>query len=123
MRIRPSFDGLVKVVLTVAAAGVLVPSAAFAQRENLPLDLPNGPAKPGFDIKRFSNAGNGWFKTFYVTETQPLRKALDDAKVAAETRVLVLSIAGGKLALLTDQMSFHHIAQGTASGKTWMATF
>jgi len=123
MRIRPSFDGLVKVVLTVAAAGVLVPSAAFAQRESLPLNLPNGPAKPGFDMTRFSNAGNGWFKTFYVTETQPLRKALDDAKVAADTRDLVLSIAGGKLALLTDQMSFHHIAQGTASGKTWMATF
>jgi hypothetical protein len=74
MRIRPSFDGLVKVVLTVAAAGVLDPSAAFAQRENLPLDLPNGPAKPGFDIKRFSNAGNGWFKTFYVTETQRSRR-------------------------------------------------
>ena len=123
MRMRPSFDGLVKVVLTAAAAGVLVPSAAFAQRESLPLNLPNGPAKPGFDMTRFSNAGNGWFKTFYVTETQPLRKALDDAKVAADTRVLVLSIAGGKLALLTDQMSFHHIAQGTASGKTWMATF
>jgi hypothetical protein len=31
--------------------------------------LPDGPAKPGFGIERFSNAGNGWFNTFYVEET------------------------------------------------------
>jgi non-ribosomal peptide synthetase component F len=97
--------------------------AAFAQRESLPIDLPNGPAKPGFDVKRLSNVGNGHFKTFYVTQTQPLQQALNEGKVAADTRVLVLSTASGKLALLTDQMSFHHLAQGTEGGKTWMATF
>jgi hypothetical protein len=71
-------------VLMAAAVGVLVPSTAFGQRESLPVDLPNGPAKSGFDIRRFSSAGNGWFKTFYVTNTQPLQKALNDGKVAAD---------------------------------------
>jgi Flp pilus assembly CpaE family ATPase len=52
-----------------------------------------------------------------------LQQALNEGKVAADTRVLVLSTASGKLALLTDQMSFHHLAQGTEGGKTWMATF
>jgi hypothetical protein len=114
----------VRNVLCAAAAVVVMFSyAAFAQRESLPIDLPNGPAKPGFDVKRLSNVGNGHFKTFYVTQTQPLQQALNEGKVAADTRVLVLSTASGKLALLTDQMSFHHLAQGTAGGRTWMATF
>jgi hypothetical protein len=112
-----------RVVWTAAAVAVLAPSAAFAQRENLPVDLPNGPAASGFDIKRFSNAGNGWFETFYVQKTERLRDALDQGKVAADTRVLVFSTAAGKLSLLTDQMAFHHLAQGTDGGKDWMATF
>ncbi len=108
---------------TVAAIAVLAPSAAFAQQENHPVDLPNGPAAPGFDIKRFSDAVNGLFDTFYVQKTQSLRYVLDQGKVAEGTRVLVFSTAAGKLALLTDQMAFHHIAQGTDGGKDWMATF
>lgn len=121
-------------VPVAAAVCILLPFAAYSQsaspqkterpqRESLPADLPQGPAKPGFEPSRFSNAGNGWFKTFYVTETQPLQNALNGGKVAADTRVLVLATAGGKLALLTDQMSYHHIAEGTAGRKTWMATF
>jgi hypothetical protein len=117
------FAGFRRTLCAIAAIGALIPSAAFAQRESLPIDLPNGPAKPGFDIQRFSNAGNGWFKTFYVTKTEPLRKALDEGKVAPDTRLLVFSTATGKLALIVDQMAFHHIAQGTDGGKTWMATF
>jgi hypothetical protein len=51
---------LLDLFLIVAAAGLLFPAAAAAQaRENKPVDLPNGPSSPGFDITRFSNAGNG----------------------------------------------------------------
>jgi len=103
--------------------GAALAAVALAQRESLPSDLPNGPAAPGFDIKRFSNAGNGWFKTFYVDKTERLKDALDQGRVAADTRMLVFSTAGGKLSLITDQMAFHHIAQGTDGGKDWMATF
>ena len=121
-----SVMGFRKTFVTVAwicALVPFVPAAALAQRESLPIDLPPGPARAGFDIQRFSNAGNGWFKTFYVTNTEPLRKALSEGKVSPDTRLLVFATATGKLALITDQMAFHHIAQGTDGGKTWMATF
>lgn len=111
--------------LLMAAAVFVVsayPMTGLAQ-DNKPVDLPNGPAKPGFDIKRFSNAGNGWFETFYVKETEPLQKALSEGKVDADTRVLVMQTAAGRLALLMDQMAYHHIAQGHAGGRDWLATF
>ena len=120
---RTTFRLLHLLLAAASFAWLNPPGVAAAQsRVNQPVNLPNGPSKPGFDIKRFSGAGNGWFETFYVKETQPLRAALDGGKVAADTRVLVTQTAGGKLALLTDQMSFHHIAQGHAGGKDWLAT-
>ena len=105
-----------RAVLTAATAVAAFAAVSAAQ-------LPSGPAKPGFDIARFSTAGNDWFETFHVKETTSLDQALKVGRVAADTRVLVLETAAGKLALLTDQMSFHHIAQGRAGGKDWMATF
>jgi hypothetical protein len=76
-----------------------------------------------FDINRFSNAGEGWFETFHVKETHALAESLGAGMVAADTQVLVTETAAGRLAMLTDQMAFHHLAQGTAGGKDWMATF
>lgn len=114
---------LLELFLAAAAlAGFMYPAVAAAQADK-PAELPSGPAKPGFDITRFSSAGNGWFETFYVKETQPLRKVLDEGKVVADTRVLVTQTAGGKLALLMDQMAYHHIAQGRAGSKDWLTTF
>ena len=108
-------------VLMVAAVGAAYPSGAFAQA-NAPAQLPIGPAKPGFDITRFS-ANGGIFKTFYVEQTEPLRKVLQEGRVAEDTPVLVTAMAAGNLALLTDQMVFHHLAQGHAGGRDWMAAF
>ena len=111
-------------VLFAAVAGIGLAGTVAAQpRENLPVDLPDGPAKPGFDIDRFSNAGNGWFETFYVDKTEPLRQALDDGRVRTDTRMLVTKTAGGNLALVTDQMAYHHLAQGTSEGKHWLVSF
>jgi hypothetical protein len=92
-------------------------------RENLPVDLPGGPAAPGFDIDRFSNAGNGWFETFYVEERESLREALGDGRLPPNTRMLVIAIEEGNLALVTDQMAYHHLAQGTSEGRHWLTTF
>lgn len=122
MRIGPRLPELVLVAtafVTFLHPGIL----AAQERINKPAELPNGPAKPGFDIRRFSSAGNGWFETFYVKETEPLRRVLAEGRVAADTLVLVTQTAAGGLALLMDQMAYHHIAQGHASGKDWMATF
>jgi hypothetical protein len=110
----------------MAAAALLSVAVVAAQgpnRPNAPVDLSSGPAKPGFDISRFSNAGNGWFETFHVKQTEPLRDALKAGKVAEDTRLLVTDIASGRLALITDQMAYHHLAQGSAGGKDWLVTF
>jgi hypothetical protein len=113
--------GLRKVIV---AAALVQSGVSLAQPgQNLPVELPDGPAAPGFDIERFSNAGNGWFETFYVEETEPLRQALDDDRLATGTRMLVMEIEEGNLAFVTDQMAYHHLAQGTSEGKHWLATF
>ena len=110
-------------VVIAAITGVGFPSTAAAQRESVPVNLPDGPAKDGFDIDRFSNMGNGFFETFYVERTESLQDVLRQGRVAADTLVVVLETAAGPLALLNDQIVFHHIAEGRAGGKDWMATF
>lgn len=110
-----------RALLIGMALGALYPALAFAQG-NAPAQLPNGPAKPGFDITRYSSNG-GLFKTFSVEQTEPLQKVLQEGRVAGDTPVLVTATATGNLALLTDQMVFHHLAQGHAGGKDWMAAF
>lgn len=125
MRVRHPFGWItvfpVSAVVVIVAAGLA--AAQGLNRPSLPVDLPPGPAKPGFDITRFSNAGNGWFETFHVSQTEPLRDALKAGKVAEDTRLLVTEIATGRLALITDQMAYHHLAQGRAGGKDWLVTF
>ncbi len=88
-----------------------------------PVDLPNGLAARRFDITRFGNAGSGAFKTFYAQKTERLKDVLDQGRLAPDTRMLLFSTAGGKNALISDQMAFHHIAEGTDGGKDWMAVF
>lgn len=124
MRIRHSLARFAKPLILFFLAtsmGTAFSALAFAQ-DNAPAQLPNGPAKAGFDIRRFTPNG-GIFKTFHVEQTEPLQKALQDRRVADDTAVLVTATAAGKLALLTEQMVFHHLAQGRAGGKDWMAAF
>lgn len=122
MQILSRFSTFLLAATAVAGlgpAGILIAQP----RENLPVELTDGPAKPGFDIERFSNAGNGWFETFYVEEMEPLQQALDDGRLEQSTRMLIMKIEEGNLAFITDQMAFHHLAQGTSEGKHWLATF
>jgi hypothetical protein len=108
----------------IAALSVFLPLPAASQGQVPdPVDLPKGPAKPGFDITRFANVANGTFVTFQVTKTEALRDVLKQGRVVEETRLLVTDTATGKLALLMDQMAFHHSAQGRAGNKDWLATF
>ena len=120
------WQGVIASLVTIAALAVLFPMPAASQapaRGPVPVDLPSGPAKPGFDITRFANVANGMFVTFSVTNTELLRDALKDGRVADDTHLLVTDTAIGKLALLMDQMAFHHAAQGRAGNKDWLATF
>lgn len=103
--------------------GVAVFAVAAMAQEPVFVDFPDGPAAPGFDFSRFAPTAVGTFETFYVKDTSSLKSVLDEGRVAEDTRLLIIKTAEGNLALLTDQMTYHHIAQGTAGGKDWMATF
>ena len=116
-------EAIVAAVLVPSLAALLSTSAAMQGTTSKPVDLPNGPAKPGFDIARFRNAGNGTFQTFFVAKTESLRDALKQGRVTEDTRLLVTDTAAGKLALILDQMAFHHVAEGRAGNKDWLATF
>jgi len=101
-------------VVAAFAIVILIPAGAAAQ----------GTSADTFDINRFSDAGHDWFETFYPEETETLQQAIDSEKITPGHRVLVTETSDGRLALLTDQMSYHHIAEGTSSnGEHWMATF
>lgn len=109
--------GLLVVSLTVGACGAPAEVAGDGGAPSEPK------AKPGFDIARFSTAGNDWFETFHVEEDRALAEVLQAGEVDADTRLLVTDTATGTLALLMDQMGYHHLAQGSAGGKDWMVSF
>ena len=75
------------------------------------------------ELTRLNTENYGAFEPFYVRKTEPLSTALSQGRVAPDTRLLVTETAAGRLALLTDQMAYHHLAQGREGGKDWMATF
>ena len=84
---------------------------------------PSGPAKAGFDVSRFNFALHGAFEPFHVTSTRSIREAVSARLVASDTDVLITATASGPLALLTEQMAYHHIAQGRAGDQDWLVSF
>lgn len=110
--------------VVVAAILTLVPmSARSADGAGASFVLPPGPAKPGFDVSRFNFSVHGAFEPFVVTTTLPVRDALSARLVASDTDVLITTTAAGPLALLSEQMAYHHIAQGRAGGQDWLVSF
>ncbi len=98
-------------------AMLLVPSLVGAQQGS-PTDGPE------FDISRWRDLGVGRFETNRVTETERLRDVLDAGTLRPDTPILLTQTATGPLAFVTDQMSFHHLAQGEADGgEPWLASF
>ena len=78
---------------------------------------------PGFEPGRAILSDVWGFDPFPVTTMTSLSDALDAGKVGKETGVLVLRRGDTRLALLTEQMSYHHIAQGVLAGEPWMVSF
>ena len=76
-----------------------------------------------FDITRARLGAGSRFEPFRVSETQSLSDALAAGIVEFDTRLLVMEHAAGRLALLTDQMAYHHVAQGDIAGEPWMVSF
>lgn len=116
-------SGLMIAAVVLAA---LSPAGHAADRSDglpLPLDLPAGPARAGFEPARFSASANGLFETFHVQDTERIRDALAAGLVAEDTIVLVIDLGRDTLALLTEQMAYHHIAQGQTAGTEWLVSF
>jgi hypothetical protein len=128
-RYRSSTLGFASRLIVGLAIAGFVPAIAAAQEVSSaqvikgPLELPKGPGTKGFDIGRLNSENYGAFEPFYVRTTEPLSKVLQEGRVAGDTRLLVMETAAGRLALLTDQMAYHHLAQGRDGDKDWMATF
>ena len=76
-----------------------------------------------FDIDIARIVVGSRFEPFRVSETEPLQDALSAGKLQSDTRVLVLDHPAGVLAFLTDQMAYHHVAQGEMNGEPWMVSF
>ena len=82
-----------------------------------------GRSAADFDISRAWLRDTTMFEPFRVTETRPLRDALADGEIGEDTPLLVVEHDAGKLALLTTQMAYHHVAQGEMAGEPWMVSF
>ena len=76
-----------------------------------------------FDIDIARIGFGSRFEPFRVSETEPPQDAMSAGKFQADTRVLVLDHPAGVLAFLTDQMAYHHVAQGETEGEPWMVSF
>lgn len=98
-------------VLSLCLAAALV---VFPARPVLPQD---------FDLGRAAINDTTVFAPFVVAGTARLRDALDDHTVDEDTPVLVFDTRAGPLALITSQMTYHHVAQGEIAGEPWMVSF
>lgn len=76
-----------------------------------------------FDIDRAFMSDETIFVPFEVTETVPLRDALEAGTVSEGTALLVFDHTMGKLAFVTQQLAYHHVAQGEMAGEPWMVSF
>lgn len=76
-----------------------------------------------FDLRRAWFGDEVMFVPFQVEETRLLRDALADGTVKKETALLVFEHEIGTLAFLTQQLAYHHIAQGDIAGEPWMVSF
>ncbi len=76
-----------------------------------------------FDPGRAILRDHDMFRPLRVKTTRPLEQALAQGEVDSQAPVLVLSYAAGTIVLLTEQMAYHHVAQGEIDGQPWLASF
>lgn len=110
---------------SLLAAAVLFPEMLVAQIEmppEMPVD-PDMPRKEGFDAERAFLGSRPIFTPLKDPSFEPLDGALRRGEVAEDTPLLVFEAGGETLALVTAQMSYHHVAQGEMAGEPWMVTF
>jgi len=80
-------------------------------------------ATESFDLDRAWISEVGMVEPFVVDQVKPLGAALDADEIEKSTWVLVVDHPAGRLALVTDQLAYHHVAQGSIRGEPWMVSF
>ncbi len=107
-----------------ALLGLLVAPGLSAQTAPPELTVdPDLPRKEGFDAERAFLGSEPIFTPLRDPDFEPLRSVLRRGDVSNDTPVLVFEAGGQTLALVTSQMSYHHVAQGDMAGEPWMVTF
>ena len=76
-----------------------------------------------FDESRAYIGESPMFDAFYPEQYESLAAVRRSGRINDDTAVLVLRQGETTLALLTMQMSYHHIAQGDMAGEPWMVSF
>jgi hypothetical protein len=117
---RSKRTGLVMAVALLFASFASPLAAQFDQRLQADPDMPR---KDGFDTDRAIFWGQPNFIPLRDPEWKSLRSARRAGEVTDETTVVSFAIAGKTLTLVSSQMSYHHVAQGTMEGEPWMVTF
>ena len=110
----------------VIAALLLVPAATHAQNSLTIMDASTpGMSSVTVDVNMTNDdTVEGFVLAICVDETLVAVTNVSIAGTVTEsTAVLVTETAGGKLALLADQLAYHHIAQGSERGEPWMVSF
>ena len=76
-----------------------------------------------FDTSRAMLRKKDLFEPFHVMTTHPLREMLAHSEVRGDAQVLVMQRGDRVVALLTHQMVYHHVAQGSTATEPWMVSF
>lgn len=76
-----------------------------------------------FDIERAMVVEGTMYEPFLVEGTRPLRVALREGLLQKQSRLIVMDHRQGAVALIMDQMAYHHAAQGEIMGEPWMVSF
>jgi hypothetical protein len=122
-RWRVSVEVCALAVVSAVALGLTTVPVRGSGNAGAAIVLPPGPAKAGFDVSRANFGLYRAFEPFLVDQTRPLREALSSKLVAADTDLLIAETSGGPIALITEQMAYHHLAQGRAGNRDWLVSF
>ena len=104
------------VCATVFALTVLLPGGLIAQKVV-------AAGSDDFSADRAMLLDSTVYVRFDVRAFRSLSDALAEGLVQPQTRVLIMEHPKGRLALVTDQMAYHHTAQGDMDGEPWMVSF
>ena len=95
-------------------------------KDNINADQQNNPSREDvneFDVSRAMLRDKDIFSPFQVKATHSLQEVLARGDVRDDAPVLVMESKAVKLALLTQQVTSYHVAQGEIAGQPWMVVF